>query len=50
MENWKKQVPLQLTLSRVYILPFILGFLYFNAFYYSLVASLLFIAAFIVVY
>lgn len=45
MENWKKQVPLQLTLSRVYILPFILGFLYFNAFYYSLVASLLFIAA-----
>jgi CDP-diacylglycerol--glycerol-3-phosphate 3-phosphatidyltransferase len=45
MENWKKQVPLQLTLSRVYILPFILVFLYFNAFYYSLAASLLFIAA-----
>lgn len=45
MQNWKKQIPLQLTLSRVYILPFILGFLYFNTFYLSLFASILFIAA-----
>lgn len=45
MENWKKNLPLQLTLSRVYVLPFILGLLYLNSFYTSVLASLLFIAA-----
>ncbi len=43
--SWKKKLPIQLTLSRVYILPFIIYFLYLNSFYYSFLAAILFIAA-----
>ncbi|MBN8538517.1 MAG: CDP-diacylglycerol--glycerol-3-phosphate 3-phosphatidyltransferase [Deltaproteobacteria bacterium] len=45
MPSWKKKLPIQLTLSRVYILPFIIFFLYLNSFYYSFLAAILFIAA-----
>lgn len=42
---WQKQVPLQLTLSRVYVLPLILTCFYFNTFYSNTLAAILFIAA-----
>lgn len=45
LPSWKKKLPIQLTLSRVYILPFIIFFLYLNSFYYSFLAAVLFIAA-----
>lgn len=45
IENWKKHVPLQLTLSRVYVLPAILLALYINSFYSCVIAALFFMAA-----
>lgn len=45
MESWKRKLPIQLTLSRVYVLPFLICFLYYNSFYHSFFAAILFIAA-----
>lgn len=45
MSSWKKNLPLQLTLSRVYILPLILFFLFYNNFLNAILASTLFIIA-----
>ena len=45
MSSWKKNLPLQLTLSRVYVLPFILFFLFYNNFLNAILASILFIIA-----
>lgn len=45
MEEWKKKLPMQLTLSRVYLLPFILLCLWPHQLTWSLVAAGLFIVA-----
>lgn len=45
MQDWKKKLPMQLTLSRIYVLPLILWCLYVSSFWSDLLAALIFVLA-----
>lgn len=45
MSEWKKRLPMQLTLSRMYLLPFILGCMWPREFFWSFLGATLFIVA-----
>lgn len=45
LENWKKSIPLQLTMSRVYVIPFFVLLYQFDSLWATGAASLLFIVA-----
>lgn len=44
LAQWKRDLPMQLTMSRVYVVPFIILFLNQSPFYFSILAAIFFIA------